>query len=78
MRNFFLAGIILALTVVTAHAGDGMLKFEDVDANADKVITVEEASSSSWLSEQFKEADINKDGELDKAEFETILKSSNM
>lgn len=78
MRNFFLAGIILALTVASAHAYDATLKFEDVDTNADKVISVEEASSSSWLSEQFKEADINKDAELDKAEFETILKLSDM
>ena len=72
MHKFFLAGVVLALTVATAHADKTMLKFEDVDANGDGVISVEEASPSKWLSEKFEEADSNKDGQLDKAEFEVI------
>ncbi len=78
MHKYFLAGVVLALMVSTAHANKVTLKFEDIDTNDDKAISVEEALPIQWLSEKFEEADSNKDAKLDKGEFETIVKSSGM
>lgn len=78
MHKYFLAGVVLVLAVATAHADKATLKFEDIDANGDKAISVEEALPFQWLSEKFEEADSNKDAKLDKKEFETIDKTSGM
>ena len=65
----------LALASGMALAGDDAdkkMKFEDLDANQDGVITQSEASGHSELVANFNSADTNADGYLTPSEFDAV------
>ena len=64
----------LALMTVSglAWAGSGAASFQDLDSNRDGQITLDEAKKSPDLKANFTQADANKDGKLDAAEFAAL------
>lgn len=64
----------LALMTVSglAWAGSGAASFQDLDTNRDGQITLDEAKKSPEVKARFTQADANKDGKLDAAEFAAI------
>lgn len=67
---------VIALTTVSASAfAVEIPDFTSVDINADGAISLEEAKSIEGLEQAFMLADINKDGQLDKAEYEELTNS---
>lgn len=65
MSKKILAALALAALSGTAFA----ITFEEVDANQDGMISVEEGSAAGWTEEQIQSADTNADGGLDTEEF---------
>ncbi|BAV34755.1 hypothetical protein SCL_2478 [Sulfuricaulis limicola] len=77
--------ILAALTLITVSglvwAGADKATFQNLDTNNDGQITLDEANKSSEVKARFTQADANKDGRLDAAEFsalEAIPKESPM
>ncbi|SEQ91498.1 EF hand [Amphritea atlantica] len=66
-----LCAIALTATSATVFAAD-MPDFQVVDINADGFISLEEAKSVEGLEEAFMTADLNKDGQLDEAEYDEV------
>lgn len=68
--------LITALALITisglAWAGADKATFKDLDANHDGQISMDEAKKSPNVSDQFSQADANKDGKLDAAEFSAL------
>lgn len=64
----------LALMTVSglAWAAGGAASFQELDSNRDGVITLDEAKKSPELKANFTQADTNKDGKLDAAEFSAL------
>ncbi len=64
----------LALMTVSglAWAGSGAASFQDLDSNRDGQITLDEAKKSPEVKAKFTQADANKDGKLDAAEFAAL------
>ena len=64
----------LALMAVSgfAWAGSGKISFQDLDANRDGQISLEEAKKAPEVSKKFVQADTNQDGKLDAAEFAAL------
>ena len=64
----------LALMTVSglAWAGSGAASFQDLDSNRDGQITLDEAKKSPEVKAKFTQADANKDGKLDAAEFSAL------
>ena len=66
----------IALTTVSASAFAGeMPDFQTVDINADGAISLEEAKNVEGLEAAFVTADIDKDGQLNEAEYEEASQS---
>ncbi len=59
----------LLFTTGSALAQDSQPRFSDLDRDGDGVITREEAERHSVLAERFEEADLNRDGSIDRAEY---------
>ena len=72
-KRLFAALVAGALSVSTAALAQGVT-FEDVDSNADGVVSFEEISAviTTVSEDAFKAADANQDGSLDADEFEAI------
>ena len=64
-----LCAIALTTVSATTFAGE-MPDFQTVDINADGAISLEEAKSVEGLEAAFVTADIDKDGQLNEAEYE--------
>ncbi len=68
--------MLTALTLITvsgfAWAGAGTAAFQELDANHDGQISRDEAKKSSDVNNKFNQADANKDGKLDAAEFSAL------
>ncbi len=68
--------LLTALTLITvsglAWAGSGKATFQDLDTNRDGQITLDEANKSPEVKNKFTQADANKDGKLDAAEFSAL------
>jgi hypothetical protein len=64
----------LALMAVSGlvWAGSGKASFQDLDANRDGVITLDEAKKAPEVKARFTQADTNQDGKLDAAEFAAL------
>jgi len=64
----------LALMAVSgfAWAGSGKVSFQDLDANRDGQITLDEAKKAPEVKNRFTQADTNQDGKLDAAEFAAL------
>jgi len=67
---------LTALALMTASglawAGSGAASFQDLDSNREGQITLDEAKKSPDLKAKFTQADANKDGKLDAAEFAAL------
>lgn len=63
-----LCAIALTAASATVFAAD-IPDFQVVDVNADGFISLEEAKNVAGLEEAFMTADLNKDGQLDEAEY---------
>ena len=68
--------LLTALTLITvsglAWAGADKATFQDLDANHDGQISRDEAKKSTDVNNKFNQADANKDGKLDAAEFAAL------
>lgn len=68
--------LITALALMTvsgfAWAGSGKVSFQDLDTNRDGQITLDEAKKAPEVKDKFTQADANKDGKLDAAEFSAL------
>lgn len=69
MKKTILALAVLGLSGIPALAQEA--DFMKVDANADGLVSMEEATAAgwTWTEDQFKAADANADGSLDADEF---------
>ena len=68
--------LITALALITvsglAWAGSGKVSFQDLDTNHDGQISPDEAKKAPEVSKRFVQADANRDGRLDAAEFAAL------
>ena len=71
MKNMYLLGGVLAVASMTALAA--IPPFESLDADANGMISKEEASKSEEVVAGFIAADADKDGSLSPEEYETLL-----
>ncbi|MGB7285532.1 MAG: hypothetical protein WBC71_01235 [Salaquimonas sp.] len=69
MRKLLVAVALVAMTSVNAFAAE--MDFSVVDADADSVVTMEEAVAAGWewSDEDFSAADVDGDGGLNAEEF---------
>lgn len=72
MKKKFIAGLTLIALTGFAYAGSGKVSFQDLDANRDGQISLDEAVKSPDVSQKFGQADANKDGKLDASEFAAL------
>lgn len=72
MKKHILAALALMTVSGFAWAGAGMTSFQDLDTNRDGQISLDEAKKSPEVSKKFGQADANKDGQLDQAEFSAL------
>ncbi|WP_164847113.1 EF-hand domain-containing protein [Neptunomonas marina] len=73
MKNIMTATVI-ALSTATLAQADGTELFQQLDANNDQAISLEEAQASEALVAQFEQLDANKDGLINAAEFTQLVK----
>lgn len=79
IRKHTLTALTLLAVSGLAWAGSGAASFQDLDSNRDGQLTLDEAKKSPEVKARFTQADANKDGKLDAAEFaaiETMPKAS--
>lgn len=67
-----------ALAANTANSQNHEALFDQFDANGDSLVTMQEASASITLSEQFESLDADDSGDLTLAEFESLEIASGM
>ncbi|BAV34756.1 hypothetical protein SCL_2479 [Sulfuricaulis limicola] len=72
MKKHTLAALGLMAVSGLAWAAGGAASFQDLDTNRDGQITLDEAKKSPEVKARFTQADANKDGKLDAAEFSAI------
>jgi len=72
MKKHVLTALALMMVAGLAWAGSGKVSFKDLDTNHDGKISREEANKSPDVSSKFTQADANKDGKLDAAEFAAL------
>jgi hypothetical protein len=68
--KLYIPAAIVALGLSGAALGQELPEFEEVDANADGLISQEEAAVVESI--DFVTADTNQDGSLDRAEYEAL------
>lgn len=76
VKKYTLAALALMTVSGFAWAEGGAASFQDLDANRDGQITLDEAKKSPEVKSKFTQADANKDGKLDAAEFAALETSS--
>lgn len=64
--------VALSLALVSGAAMAALPAFETVDANGDGQISMEEAKPHTDVMGTFRAADVDKDGQLNKTEYEAI------
>lgn len=72
IKKHTLAALALMMVSGLAWAGSGAASFQDLDSNRDGQITLDEAKKSPDVKNRFTQADANKDGKLDAAEFAAL------
>ena len=72
MKKHTLTALALMTVSGFAWAGSGVASFQDLDTNLDGQITLDEAKKAPEVKDKFTEADANKDGKLDAAEFAAL------
>ena len=72
IKKHTLTALALMMVSGLAWAGSGAASFQDLDTNRDGQITLDEAKKSPELKSNFTQADANKDGKLDAAEFAAL------
>ena len=72
LKKHFLTALALMTVSGLAWAGSGKVSFQDLDTNHDGQITLDEAKKAPEVKDKFTEADANKDGKLDAAEFAAL------
>jgi hypothetical protein len=72
MKKHTLTALALMTVSGLAWAAGGAASFQELDANRDGQITVDEAKKAPEVKEKFTQADANKDGKLDAAEFAAL------
>ena len=72
MKAYILALALVSATSLSAFAGE--VDFTKVDANADGLVSMEEATAAGWewSSDDFAAADADGDGALNAAEFAAV------
>lgn len=71
MKNMYLLGGVLAVASMTAQAA--IPAFEALDADANGLISKEEATKSEEVMVAFNAADADQDGNLSVEEYKTLL-----
>ena len=72
MKKHLLAALTLITVSGFAWAGADTATFQKLDANHDGQISRDEAKQSPEVNKNFNQADANKDGKLDAAEFSAL------
>lgn len=72
MKKHILTALALMAVSGLSWAGSGAVSFQDLDTNRDGQITLDEAKKSPEVKAKFTQADANKDGKLDAAEFAAL------
>lgn len=72
MKKYTLTALALMAVSGFAWAGSGKVSFQDLDTNRDGQITLDEAKKAPDVKNRFTQADANKDGKLDAAEFAAL------
>jgi Ca2+-binding EF-hand superfamily protein len=72
MKKYTLTTLALMTVSGLAWATGGAASFQELDSNRDGQITLDEAKKSPGLKSNFTQADANKDGKLDAAEFSAL------
>jgi len=72
------AGMGLATLTTMTHAGEGLPKFEELDADQDGQITAAEAKVHEQLTEMFKSIDVDENGALSADEYQTAAEPKKM
>ncbi len=72
MKKHLLTALALMAVAGFAWAGSGKVSFQDLDANRDGVISPDEAKKAPEIAKKFSQADTNRDGKLDAAEFAAL------
>ncbi|MHB1141552.1 MAG: hypothetical protein ACYC1T_07340 [Sulfuricaulis sp.] len=72
MKKHTLTALALMAASGLAWAAGGAASFQELDTNRDGQITLDEAKKSPDLKANFTQADANKDGKLDAAEFSAL------
>jgi len=72
MTKYTLTALALLAVSGLAWAGSGAVSFQDLDKNRDGQISLDEAKKATEVKNRFSEADVNKDGQLDAAEFAAL------
>ncbi len=68
----------MGLTAALAHAGEGLPKFEELDADQDGQITAAEAKVDEQLSELFESIDVDQNGALSADEYQQAAEPKKM
>ncbi len=76
MTRSILAALCAVAAGTAIAATTTMAPFKAIDANADGYISAEEAKAVEGLAAQFEQADRNKDGRLDRKEYEGLTAST--
>jgi hypothetical protein len=72
MKKHTLTALALMTVSGLAWAAGGAASFQELDANRDGQITLDEAKKAPEVKDKFTQADANKDGKLDAAEFAAL------
>ncbi|MDH3380901.1 MAG: EF-hand domain-containing protein [Gammaproteobacteria bacterium] len=72
------AGMGLAAATMMAQAGEGLPKFEQLDADQDGQITAAEAKVDEQLSELFESIDVDQNGALSADEYQQAAEPKKM